>query len=807
MGDRGAGPGADPAHALGRHGPPEARGLARGAEGPDRRRGGAGGGPARPRHHAGDRRLPGGRGRGARERVQPGPRAPRRRGRGRLAAAHRGGRRSRARGLPAAGRYHLEKEVITDPHLPVVLQRTRLVPGPEAPDGISLYALLAPHLDAGGWGNNGYVVVLPGRELLVAERNGTWLALGASRPFRQLSCGYVGASDGWTDLSENYLLDHEFDRATGGNIALTGEVDLGESGEFTLALAFGRGLSDAVAALLQSLSVPFHVLRDEFLEGWRRLADPRPGPAKHSGDGGNLSRTSHNLLIAHEDKTFRGARIASLSIPWGQARGDDDRGGYHLVWTRDLVQSATGLLASGRPDRALRSLIYLASSQRPDGGFPQNNWLSGETYWPGIQLDEVAFPILLAGLLKRERALEEFDPWPMVRAAARFLIEFGPATQQERWEELAGYSPSTLASNVAALVVAAGFARERRERDAADLLEQYADYLSDHLEGWTVTTEGTLLPGVPRHYVRVRPADPMDSYVEGPANSGTVRIANHPDLEASTYPAKEIVDAGFLELVRYGVRPADDPLVAASVAVADRVLRVETPVGPCWRRYNHDGYGQRDDGGPFVTWGTGRAWPLLAAERAHYELARGRDVSELVRALEGFASSTGLLPEQVWDADDRPDLHLVRGRPTTSAMPLAWAHAEYLKLLRSIDDGRVFDRVPEVAARFAARPSSRPRLEIWKPRHRTTRAAAGTVLRVTAPDPFRLHWSGDDWRTVSDTDATPTPLGLHYVDLPTETFAGQRLRFTQYWTERRSWEGRDYAVAIDRTAPGGAAPP
>jgi len=696
-----------------------------------------------------------------------------------------------------AGRYRLEKEVIAHPRLPVVLMQTRLVRGPTAPEDLSLYALLAPHLDVAGWGNNAYVVELAGRALLVAERNGTWLALGATRPFRRLSCGYVGQSDGWTDLSDNYQMDYEFDRAPDGNVALTGQLDLDGGDEFTLGLAFGRGLSDAVAALLQSLAVSFATLRAEYLDGWDRLCDHLPALHTHTGDRGNLYHASHALLLAHADKTFRGARIASLSIPWGQARSDDDRGGYHLVWTRDLVHEAVGLLAAGNSRQPLASLIYLAASQRPDGSFPQNFWLSGDAYWAGIQLDEVAFPILLAGLLRRKKALEEFDPWPMIQSAAKFLLTYGPATEQERWEELSGFSPSTLASNVAALLVAAGFARHAKEPETAHFLEEYADYLNDHIEEWTVTTEGTLHPRIRRHYVRIRPAPPMDSYVDGPANTGTVELPNHPEGDPSTYPAKEIVDAGFLELVRYGLRRADDPLIRDSLHVVDRVLRVETPFGPCWRRYNHDGYGQRDDGGPFVSWGTGRAWPLLTAERAHYQLTHGSDVKPLVRAIEAFASSTGLLPEQVWDAPDRPELHLERGRPTTSAMPLAWAHAEYLKLLRSIDDGVVFDRVPEVEARYSRSSSPRRKLEVWKPHHRPSHVAAGTVLRIQAPEPFRLHWSDDAWATVEDLPATPTPLGIFHFDIPTDGRVGREIVFTLFWTDRNRWEERNYSVRVD----------
>jgi glucoamylase len=227
---------------------------------------------------------------------------------------------------------------------------------------------------------------------------------------------------------------------------------------------------------------------------------------------------------------------------------------------------------------------------------------------------------------------------------------------------------------------------------------------------------------------------------------------------------------------------------------------VETPFGPCWRRYNHDGYGQRDDGGPFVSWGTGRAWPLLTAERAQYELARGANVSSYVRALEAFATPTGLLPEQVWDASDRPDLHLMLGRPTTSAMPLVWAHGQYIKVLRSIHDGVPFTRSKEVEARYSRAPRSRRRMEVWKPHHRPTHVAPGTVLRIQAPEAFRLHWSDNGWTTVEDQAATGTPIGIHYFDIPTDDLAGREIIFTQFWVDRDAWEGRNYSVRVDDQA-------
>ncbi|HKV90762.1 MAG TPA: glycoside hydrolase family 15 protein [Thermoplasmata archaeon] len=692
------------------------------------------------------------------------------------------------------GRYVLHKELIADPHLPVLLERVRFERMRPDADGLSLYLLCAPHLDGGGAGNSGYVGRVAGRDVLLAEKSGTWLALAASVPFSQSSCGFVGASDGWTDLQSHFALEWEFDRALNGNIALTGALDVSGTSEFTVALAFGRGRQHAVAALLQSLSQPYEVHRRRFLEQWDRPA-PATGPVRQrSARLQTLYHSSYSVALAHEDKTFPGAFIASLSIPWGYAKGDDDRGGYHLVWTRDLVQVAMGLLAAGDRTTPLRTLTYLAASQQADGGFPQNFWLDGAAYWSGRQLDEVALPILLADRLRRDDALEEFDPYPMVLRAVRYLVLQGPATGQERWEEASGYSPSTLASVIAACVAAAEFARSRNEPGIGEFLLVYADFLEGHLERWTVTRTGTLVPGEPVHYIRIRPVRTDDPTPEEDPDSGTLELANQPPGISRSYPAREIVDAGFLELVRYGVRSPDDPIVASSVRVVDQVLRVDTPLGPCWRRYNHDGYGQRDDGGPFVDWGTGRAWPLLTGERGHYELAAGRDPAPYLATLARFATETGMLPEQVWDGPDLPLLHLLRGGPTGSAMPLVWAHAEYLKLLRSAEDGGVFDRVPAVAERYGRRSSARTGWEVWKPGRRPSRFSAGDHVRILAPEPFRLHWTSDGWTKATDTPSTATPLDLEFVDLPTPSPPGTVFEFTFYWSGRGVWEGRNYTM-------------
>ncbi|MGA7763653.1 MAG: glycoside hydrolase family 15 protein [Candidatus Binataceae bacterium] len=694
------------------------------------------------------------------------------------------------------GRYRVVMEVITDPHQPCVLLDTRLEGDADMLSRLRLFVLLSPHLNVGGWGNNANVARMAGYEFLTAHKDNTWLALGANVPFVRRSCGYVGKTDGWQDLSQNFKLDWEFASAPDGNVALTAEIELPEDRHFTLGLAFGNGLHRAVTCLYQSLGVPFAQHSARFIEQWSRACSHMYPLERWTGDNGQLCRRTRELLLAHEDKRFPGALIASLSIPWGEVKGDEDLGGYHLVWTRDMVNSATGLLAAGDLATPVRALIYLACSQRPDGGFPQNFWIDGTPYWQGIQLDEVAFPIMLAYRLVHAGAtMGAFDPYPMVLAAARYLINEGPVTPQERWEENSGYSPSTLASNIAALVCAAQLAHQRGNAATAQFLLDYADFLESHVERWTVTKQGFLVPGIKRHYVRINPADPAQVVPNDDPDHGMVSIRNRPPGAPYLFPAAEIVDAGFLELVRYGIRRPGDPLIEDSLRVVDAVLKTDFPAGPCWKRYTHDGYGQRDDGGPFVGWGIGRPWPLLSGERGHYELAAGRGVVPFLRTIENFATPTRLLPEQIWDRPDLPEALMFFGKPTGAAMPLMWAHAEYLKLLRSAADGVVFDLIPEVAARYRDNKPRGP-IEIWKRNRQIESVTLPCKLRIQSAEPFMLHWSKDEWHHPNDSRSTHTAVGVNFVDIDVTTADRAPVRFTFYWETSGKWEGRDYAVEL-----------
>lgn len=707
------------------------------------------------------------------------------------------------------GRYSLTKEIICDPHHSVVLQRVRLEADPNLLPRLKVFALLAPHLDGGGAGNSARAVDFAGYKSVLAWRNEWSLGMGASCGFARVGCGFVGASDGWRDLMDNFQMDWEFGSATNGNIAIIGELDLSRKCnpgatelEFTLAIGIGEGHHTVAHKTMNALVAPYESLRERFIEQWKRAANPE-WLATAAQDGGKLMRASHNVLLAHEDKTYSGAFIASASIPWGQARGDEDMGGYHLVWTRDMVQTATAMLACGRADTARRALVYLACTQHPDGGFAQNFWIDGTPYWSGIQLDEVAFPLILAWRLWKANGLGELDIFPFVERAAGFLVRHAPITFQERWEENAGYAPSTLAAAISGLICAAEIVRAHDSHELATFLEEFADWIEGHLEDWTVTNNGVLHPEIKRHYMRIRPPECGEAYAHEACGKELIRIQNRQPGTRFEFEAREIIDAGFLELVRYGVRRADDPLMIDSLKVVDAVLKRELPQGPGWLRYNWDGYGERPDGGPFEGWGQGRVWPLLTGERAHYELAAGRDIAPLIATYEGFASVGQMVPEQVWDEADKPERELFLGRPAGSAMPLVWAHAEYLKLLRSTKDGKVFDRVDPVYERYC-KPKGRKRirrgLEIYSNQRPIQRMSAGNTLRILDGQDFEVVWTCDNWLTKQTTSSRA--LGCAGFSADIAPAAGStEVEWTFHWPQQDTWLGYNVKIRIEAAGP------
>jgi glucoamylase len=693
------------------------------------------------------------------------------------------------------GRYRVVKQVLADPHRSVLLVHTKLEVMDEALRGkLRLYALLAPHLGGFGAGNSGWCSEIDDNKLLHAQRQNVHLLTASSSGFSRRSVGYVGFSDGWQDLTNNFKMDWEFQSAENGNIALTGEIDLPDNGEFTIAVAFGRSYQSAATKLFQSLAEPFESKRDGYVRQWQRaVVDPKFDFSSDTCDAGGMYRLSRCVLLTHEDKVFQGAMVASMSIPWGETKGDQDLGGYHLVWTRDLVHSATALLATGQMGTPLRALIWLAAIQRPDGSFPQNSWIDGTAYWSGLQLDQVAMPILLAWRLHKRNALGLFSPRPMIARAAARLIWHGPVTAQDRWEENAGYSPSTLAVAIAALACAADWAKEIGKPDAADFIFAYADWLVAHVEDWTVTTQGELVEGLPRHYIRINPTDPNAPDPHPDPNTTMIQIANGGGL----HPARNVVGGDFLHLVRYGIREPNDPLVQDSIEVIDRVLKHDLPQGPGWRRYNHDGYGQKDDGSAYDGTGVGRCWPILTGERGHYELAAGRNPMPFIKTMEEFSNAGGMLTEQIWDGNDLPQARMKRGCPTGAAMPLCWSHAEYVSLVRSCHDGVCFDRVEPAYQRYVAN-RAQSRYEIWTLRHLLRNVPRGKILRIILVEEATVVWSTDNWaRTNKSQTIHQDGLNLWFADFPTaEWTVGSVFAFTLFWKNEQRWEKRNWEISV-----------
>ncbi len=512
----------------------------------------------------------------------------------------------------------------------------------------------------------------------------------------QTSSGYLGHSDGWTDLRDDHSMDWTFQALEPGNVVQTGRVPVNGTGRQRFTVSIGFAATERMAARRASASAEPHFLKTlaEYAAGWHAyLRDVRKAPDS-VGSYTTEWNVSAMVLAASEDKTYRGGFVAAPGKPWAWANDLQNLPVYHAVWSRDLYQIMTGLLAIGDNAAANRTLTYLwQHQQKPDGSFPQNSRLDGKPVFGDLQMDEVAFPIVMAWQLERRGAAD----WQHVKSAADYIVAHGPSTPQERWENIGGYSPATIGAEVAGLVLAADIARRNGDSASQATYLQTADSWAAQVQSWTATSTG--------------PYDPKPYYLRisknGTPDSGTqVQISDGGPFIDERY----VVDPSFLDLVRLGVKKASDPVIRNSLTVVDDHLSYSTPNGRFWHRASYDGYGEQRDGSqwepsdPGSGRTIGRGWPLLGGERGEYALQAGkkRFARTMLKTMGRAAHDRShFMPEQVWD--DKPPSgtpDFTPGEPTLSAMPLAWTHAQFVRLARSLEMGHNFDTPRPVACRY-----------------------------------------------------------------------------------------------------------
>ena len=651
--------------------------------------------------------------------------------------------------------YHLVTEFLCDPELNALLITGTF--NPELPD-LRLYLQAGAHLSPGR----------PGNDALIADQKPPVLHLRQGEvhisicgPFSRASAGYRERSDLHVDLHDNEgEMVALYSEATGGNVTVGAELGI-HAGPFQVSVGFGLSRPDSEEAAREILRKGAARVREALAESWRVLPDLPPRIAQVSGDGGALAAQSVAVLRSLEDKDARGAFVAAPAAPWGESNHDGNLV-YHLVWSRDLYQAATALLEVGDVQPAVRGLRHLARVQRSDGGWAQNWNLSGRAHWNGLELDQAAYPVLLAWRLRQAQALDWDAYSTLVRNAATFILRIGPGTPLDRWEDAGGLSPSTIAAAIAALVCAGEMAHQAGQHLAAAHLRTVADYWADRVEAWCFW----------------------------PMAASYVRLGQDP--QAGPAPGS-LLSADFLELVRLGIRRPDHPAVLQSLARVDAALRVMTPAGPAWRRYVNDAYGEHEDGSPFDGGGVGRAWPLLLGERAHHQYALTGNASDLARVYESFAGPGGMIPEQVWYGDAIPAHGLIPGQATGSASPLGWAHAEYLKLLATIATGRVIDLLEPVYRRYIESSPEEPAY-VWSRAHPITEFVAGRKVRIQLDEEAVIRWSADDWATWKESRTVDTTLGLHVAELPTQIMRpGVSMSWTAHFADR--WEGSNHSLA------------
>ncbi len=686
-----------------------------------------------------------------------------------------------------AHRFRLVSDYVTDPARDSVVVHTTLVPmsgGARSVRNLKVYVRYDATIDntgGGGAANGGPndATVDPATTALVSSDTvaptGPFSAqvvgaLVANHPFLAESSGFVGsADDGLNQLDAHHRLVHDYRSATDGNVVQTAQVDVTPGRPFTLALGFAPNAAEAIAAARGSAAQRFARTLGQYVAGWRSYDARLRRPPQHlagltSAQDAAMQRTywvSANVIKAAEDKTNIGAFVASPTDPWGQsvpAATTHAGWTYREVFARDSYETFTGLLADGDTASARDMTLFLFDRvQQPDGSFPRDSELDG-TVAPDTfglsEIDEVAYPLLMAweaGLAGNKSFYENH-----IRPAADYIVDHGPSTGAERWEEHPGFSPATIASEIAGLVAAGKLATAVGDTARADLYLATADDYQRNVKRWTVTTTG---PDGPRYFIR--------ESVDGDPNTAQTYDLGNGSL--SDVDQRSIIDAGFLELTRMGELSARDPDVQASLHVVDSVLESQTASGPGWHRYGikadgaTDGYGDCYVPDPTTCsptgegWfthavGSGHLWPLLTGERAEQDLQSGdrAAASGLAVDFQRMTWGLGYVPEQVWEDPDTPaspfgadpttaSIGFSNGKAAGSAAPLIWGQAQYLRLVLDLQAGTLLDQPQIVRARYLdpAAPADVP-LTIASPANGATVIGASTVVTGTTTPGARV---------------------------------------------------------------------
>src|SRR6266545_61977 len=667
------------------------------------------------------------------------------------------------------GRYRIVTDYLTDPDRATVLLRTRFQPLVGTRDDYRMYVRLDATVNGNGGGGSdnagadtGTVDLSTGHPVPVAIDTSTatiaanrdyatpvFAALRPSTPFTQVSSGFAGTdSDGLVQLDKDRALGDTFTDAANGNLVQTARLDLARGSGVTLALGFGGTQADAVKTAGASLGNQLDAVLARYVAGWvaydRGLRSPggafRGLPVSRQLALARSYYLSANVLKASEDKTFPGAVVASLASPWGQAVAAGSStltyfGSYREVFARDLYETFTGLLLDGDVATARDTVRFLFERQQlPDGSMPRNSLVNGkpapDTF--GTQLDEVTYPILMAlqvGLTDKAFYTAHVKP------AADFAISHGPSFGAERWEEQDGFSPSTIAAEVAGLIAAGDIAASNGDQASARVYRGVADDFQRSVKGWTVTSNGP--KSSDPYFIRLsKTGDPNAAISYNVGNGGP------------TLDQREVIDAGFLELPRLGILPADDPDVLRSLPVVDDAIRRDTASGPGWHRYNGDGYGDGSaDGHPWAPSGKGNGhlWPVLAGERAEHQIALGDRAAAagLADAMRRFASGVGLIPEQGWENPDLApspfgtdptlaSIGFVNGQPAGSAAPLTWSAAQFVRLVRDLDAGRLLEQPANTVRRYVTNQQQATTLTVTEPQDETAVNGSPVTVRGTS---------------------------------------------------------------------------